>query len=139
MCETPAPAPPTTPPPALHLPHVCLCCGRGWGSAPQFFVVVVTLLVCLWLKPQLPPSGVTTGTSTTNVHRGLLCHSCLSSFPLHWVWSLWGSLSVIAICRARDVLGAGSVLAHHPVTVTLAAPHKWAVINTHSGHGWLIF
>ncbi len=26
----------------------------------------------------------------------------------------------------RDVLGAESVLAHHPVTVSLEAPHKWA-------------
>jgi hypothetical protein len=30
----------------------------------------------------------------------------------------------------RDVLGAGSVLGHHPVTAALAAPHKWArVVN----------
>jgi hypothetical protein len=52
----------------------------------------------------------------------------LSPCPLHWVWSLRGSLSVVATCR--DVLGAGSVLGHHPVTVALAAPHRWArVVN----------
>jgi hypothetical protein len=41
-------------------------------------------------------------------------------------------VSVVATCR--DVLGAGSVLGHHPVTVALAAPNKWArAVNKNPG------
>jgi hypothetical protein len=98
--------------PALHSGSpLCLCCGRGLGSIPRrLWCVGRTLLVFFWLKP---PTAESTGTSTSDVHRGSLCRSCLSSLrllpsslgfkKLPRSESLRGRLLVVATCR--DVLG----------------------------------
>jgi len=59
----------TSPCPSLSSLHVCVVAG-GLVRFPGDFGVLDSLLVCFWLKP---PTGVSTGTSTSDAHPGSLC------------------------------------------------------------------
>jgi hypothetical protein len=88
------------------LRYVCVVAG-GWVRFPGDFGV----LDLYWGLFLVEASSLRVLALQTFIEARCAVHALPLSCPLHWVWSLRGSLLVVVTCR--DVLGAGSVLGHH--------------------------